>query len=143
MGYVSMGQLMANSRKIIWMEAYVTNSDPRVICGYYVNAVQSLNGCPPIIRIDAGTENVYVAKMQMFLHGDDSGKSVITGASTGNVRIESWWSRYRKQNAENFIGIFHGLQSTGHFCGDETDKELVRFCFLQVIQVMCENLLFL
>jgi hypothetical protein len=87
--------------------------------------------------MDAGTENVNVAKMQMFLHDDEEGKSVIVGASTSNVRIESWWGQYRKHNAEYFIGLFHGLQSQGNFSGDELDKELVRFCFLKVVQVNC------
>ena len=76
------------------------------------------------------------------LHGDgDNGNSVIIGASHGNVKIESWWGFYRKHNAEFFMTLFHGLRNEGLFCGDETDKEVLRFCFLNIIQVLHSLLL--
>jgi len=46
------------SRHIIWMQAYFTNDNPRVIAGYYFCAVAAGVGCPQIIRSDFGTENV-------------------------------------------------------------------------------------
>lgn len=125
------------SRKVIWVEAFVTNSDPKFICGYYMAAVSKANGCPHMIRIDKGTENVHVTTVQKFLHDDqNNGTSVIIGPSLSNVKIESWWGWYRKQNAEFYIALFHGLQNMGEFTGDEADKELIRFCFMKIIQVL-------
>jgi hypothetical protein len=39
------------SRKIIWLDVYKTNSDPKVIGGYYITAVQKLKGWQ-ILSID-------------------------------------------------------------------------------------------
>ena len=58
-----------------------------------------------------------------------------TRTSTLNTRIERWWGQYRRANSEFFIAMFHELQATGDYTGDAIDKELVRFCFLTVIQV--------
>ena len=94
------------------------------------------SGCPQKIRMDAGTENGTVAKVQRVLTDDDS--SVIIGVSTANIRIESWWGQYRTSNAEYFTSMFHELLNTGDFSGDDVDKELMRFCFLPVVQVCVE-----
>ena len=124
------------SRNVLWAEAYFTNSDPAVIATYFLDAVEFNSGCPQKIRMDAGTENGTVAKVQRVLTDDDS--SVIIGVSTVNIRIESWWGQYRTSNAEYFTSMFHELLNTGDFSGDDVDKELMRFCFLAVVQVCVE-----
>lgn len=48
------------SRKIIWLEAYVSSSNPKIIAGYYTNAIKNMNACPLRIRSDRGTENSYI-----------------------------------------------------------------------------------
>jgi len=55
------------SRKLIWLEAYRTSSDPKVIGGYYLTAVAKRNGCPVRVRGDLGTENATVCCLQQFL----------------------------------------------------------------------------
>ena len=125
------------SRKIIWMEAYNTNSDPRIIGQYYLEAVQLIQGCPNILRVDAGTENVNIIGMQRFLHEDENnGESVVIGSSHSNIKIESWWAQYRKHQSEFYVSMFHGLKSEGLFCGDNLDIQLVQFCFMNIIQVI-------
>jgi hypothetical protein len=129
------------SRFIVWAEANSTNSDPAVIASYYINAVEKQGGCPKLLRGDRGTENACVAKMQeIFRTGAadalNGPRSFRYGRSTANQRIESWWAMYRKQNAEFWITLFHQLQEQGHFSGDTLDKELCRFCFMELVQVM-------
>ena len=48
------------SRKVLWLEAYSTNSDPAVIAGYFMQTVSKENGCPRVIRADHGTENAHI-----------------------------------------------------------------------------------
>lgn len=48
------------SRYVLWMEAYTTNSDPKVVASYFIKTVLSIGGCPERIRADRGTENVCV-----------------------------------------------------------------------------------
>ncbi len=127
------------SRHIIWMQAYFTNNNPRVIAGYYFRAVAERRGCPQIIRSDFGTENVHVNRLQEFLREDSTGTvhgpCVFQGTSQANQRIESWWGIYRRQNADYWMDMFKELRSTGDFTGDATDKGLIQFCFLSIIQV--------
>lgn len=40
------GSINGFSRKIMWLNAYTTNSDPKLIGGYYIEAVQHLGGLP-------------------------------------------------------------------------------------------------
>ena len=81
------------SRKMIWLNTHSTNSDPRLIAGYFIDSVMQ-HGRPLKVRLDHGTENTHIAAMQSFMHGSENGISpdcVTLGPSTGNQRIERWW----------------------------------------------------
>ncbi|XP_072220165.1 uncharacterized protein [Leuresthes tenuis] len=56
-GFCINGSIDGFSRKIMWLNAYTTNSDPKLIGGYYTEAVERFGGCPRIVRGDLGTEN--------------------------------------------------------------------------------------
>jgi len=132
------------SRSMIWLEAYYTNNNPKVILGYYVRAIMEKNGCPRKIRADMGTENVYVKTAQTFLrrHGTDDfagERSFIVGTSVTNQRIEAWWGFLRKNCMQYYMDILHILKEDGEFTGDQLDTELVRFCFMKIIQVTRRN----
>ena len=89
-------------RYVLWMEAFTTNSDPKLIAGYFIRTVSNIGGCPERIRAGRGTENVCVRDVQIFLrrnHTDSFAgeRSFLYGRSTANQRIEGWWSTLRKQ----------------------------------------------
>ncbi len=78
------------SRFVLWMEAYNTNSDPKVIADYYISTVTRIGGCPERLRADLGTENGHVKAMQVFLrrnHTDSYAgeKSFMYGCSTAVI----------------------------------------------------------
>lgn len=76
---------------MIWLKAYKTNNDLRIIAGYFVDAVSETNGCPQKVRLDHGAENTHVAVIQKFLHNseDENGTDCVTlGPSTDNQRTE-------------------------------------------------------
>ncbi|XP_054890492.1 uncharacterized protein LOC129371933 [Poeciliopsis prolifica] len=126
------------SRKMIWLEAYKTNSDPHIIAGYFIDAVMEYNGFPQKIRMDHGTENTYVAAMQRFLHNTENENgfdSVILGPSTGNQRIERWWCTLRSECTQFWMEHFDQLKADGYFVDSFLDKSLIQFCFLQTIQM--------
>lgn len=125
------------SRKMIWLEAYRTNNDPRVIAGYFMDAILDCNGCPHRLRMDHGTENTHVAEMQKFLrHSDEAGTDCVTlGPSTGNQRIERWWLTLRSECAQFWMDHFDQLKGDGHFTDTFVDKSLIQFCFENTIQV--------
>ncbi|KAG9278008.1 hypothetical protein AMEX_G5792 [Astyanax mexicanus] len=124
------------SRKIMWLEAYKTNSDPRVIAGYYINAVAENNGFPQKVRLDHGTENTHVATMQVFLHSveENASECVTLGPSTGNQRIERWWCTLRSECTQFWMDHFDQLKADGYFDDGFIDKSLIQFCFLSIIQ---------
>ena len=124
------------SRKLIWLNVYCTSSDPRVIGGYYVEAVKELAGCPKLMRGDMGTENSHVAWMQTLLAGEES---FLYGASMHNQRIESFWSILRKECSQFWMDTLGLLKDNGDFTGSVIDKSLVQFCFSTLVQV---NLLY-
>lgn len=126
------------SRKLIWLNAYTTSSDPRLIGGYYLEAVHRLRGCPRVVRGDLGTENGRVGAFQRFLiptQPDDTLDSYLEGASTGNQRIEYWWGFLCRQCAEFWIALFGELKDNGHYDGGFLDKSLIQFCCMGLIQV--------
>jgi hypothetical protein len=123
------------SRQIIWLEAYTTNSDPKVIAGYYIKSVAAFDGCPVKVRADLGTENVHLTQMQTFLRDQEEHDCVILGSSTSNTRIESWWAICRKHCSNFWMLLFHHLKEDGYFTGDYVDVGLIQFCFMKIIQV--------
>lgn len=127
------------SRKIIWLNVYNTNNNPRIIGGYYVEAVEKYGGCPRVVRADLGTENVRIKEYQYFFrHADPNNNAerpYIGGTSTHNQRIESWWCFLRRQCAEFWMEVFKGLQHAGDFNGDFLAKSLIQFCFTSLVQV--------
>lgn len=128
------------SRKMIWLEAFKTNSDPRIIAGYFIDAVSENSGCPQRVRIDHGTENTHLAEMQRFLCNredeDENGAECVTlGPSTGNQRIVRWWCTLRSECNQFWMDHFDQLKADGHFAGSFIDKSMIQFCFQNTIQV--------
>ncbi|KAL3977653.1 SLAM family member 8 [Sarotherodon galilaeus] len=131
------GSIDGFSRKIIWLNAYTTNSNPKVIGGYYIEAVQRLKGCPRVVRGDLGTENGHVRGFQRFLvpvAPNDTLESYLEGASTANQRIEYWWRFLRSQCLEFWLSLFADIRDNGYFDGGFLDKNLLQFCCMGLIQ---------
>ncbi|XP_029991578.1 uncharacterized protein LOC115420472 [Sphaeramia orbicularis] len=125
------------SRKMIWLNAYTTSSDPKLIGGYYIEAVQCLGGCPRAVRGDLGTENGKVRDFQRALRinpPDETLDSYLEGASTANQRIENWWGFLHKECMEFWISLFLDLRDNGFFDGGFLDKRVLQFCCMGLIQ---------
>ncbi|XP_062422189.1 uncharacterized protein LOC134102881 [Pungitius pungitius] len=136
-GIAISGRIDGFSRKMIWLEAYKTNNDPKIIAGYFMDAVINADGCPARLRLDLGTENGHMAEMQRLLHlsGDQAETDCVTfGPSTGNQRIERWWLTLRSECVQFWMDLFDKLREDGYFSDDFLDKSLIQFCFLQTIQ---------
>jgi len=128
------------SRYMVWLEANFTSSDPKVVGSYFINAVDQLGGCPQLMRADRGKENDIVRQMQTFfgeIQADrNTGEtSFLYGRSTANQRIENWWGSLRRQLTEFWVSFFHELKENGFFNGGQLEKEIVRFTFMDIIQV--------
>jgi len=73
---------------LLWLIAWVTNSNPKVVEGWYLEYLYKSRAMPFILRLDKGTETGIIATMHAFLrqsHGDmDPCDTVIYGPSTSN-----------------------------------------------------------
>ncbi|OWF51202.1 uncharacterized protein LOC110449483 [Mizuhopecten yessoensis] len=119
------------SRHLIWLNVYTTSSDPRVIAGYYMEAVDSRKGCPSLMRGDNGTENGHVAQMQNFMTRNNT---FIFGRSTANQRIEMFWFFLRKQCCQYWMDALGVLADEGLFNESFFDRNLIQFCCMALLQ---------
>ncbi|XP_033127101.1 uncharacterized protein LOC117124880 [Anneissia japonica] len=129
---VFIGLTSLRTLNVIWLDAYTTSSDPKVIAGYYIHTVQKIMGCPVFIRTDLGTENTVVGQLQQFLSNND--RRFMQGTSQHNPRIECWWSMLRKHCSQFWMSLFQKLKHDGKFSGDHLDRSLIQFCFMKLIQ---------
>ncbi|XP_039903033.1 uncharacterized protein LOC120743455 [Simochromis diagramma] len=107
-------------------------------------AVESRGSFPRLVRTDMGTENVLVRDLQRYLQRNDGhdragDRRYVTGASTTNQRIESWWGVMRKA-VEPWITLLGELKDEGFFFGDFIDKALSQFCFMPIIQEVLNDI---
>eukprot|EP00112_Aurelia_sp_Birch-Aquarium-sp1_P012636 Seg2658.1 transcript_id=Seg2658.1/GoldUCD/mRNA.D3Y31 product="hypothetical protein" protein_id=Seg2658.1/GoldUCD/D3Y31 len=122
------------SRKMLWLKVGSTNKDESVTATYFLDTIRSIGGVPSKIRLDPGTENGLTADIQTFLRLPEE-KCVIFGKSTGNQRIEAWWSFLKKDWLCWWIDFFEEMIDAGLF--DTSNKlhlECVRFCFTRQVQ---------
>lgn len=133
------GAIDGFSRNMVWLEAYSTNSDPKVIANYFMEVVNLLQGCPMRIRGDRGTENGHVEQMLMFLRSDHTDAYVnrcfIYGSSNHNQRIERWWGYLRTHHIHYWLNTFETLKEENLYDGSFLEKSLIQFCFMNQIQV--------
>ena len=119
------------SRKLIWIEAHSSNSDPKIISGYFIDAIENIGGCPRFVRGDHGTENAHVAAMQNLFKAE----SFKYGKSTSNTRIERLWGSLRQECMQFWIECFGKLKDDNYFTGSFIDINLMQFCFMELINV--------
>lgn len=98
------------SRRIMWLVCGPSNNNPSVIAHHYINCVKSTGVVPMRLRTDLGTENGTMAAIQCTLrHGHTDYYAGLSshsyGSSTGNQRIESWWSFFRRGRLVNLCLI--------------------------------------
>jgi hypothetical protein len=133
------GAIDGFSRYIVWLEAHTTNSDPKIVAGYFMEAVKNRHGCPARLRTDQGTENGHIQQMQLFMRrlGQDqyANSCFLVGSSNHNQRIEQWWGFMRKDNVQYWMNMFEMMKDSNDFTGSFLDKSLIQFCFMELIQV--------
>ena len=127
------------SRRILWLEANSTNKNPGMIASHYLNTVQQLEGVPARMRCDKGTENAVIGVLQQYFRWQDDDefagrKSFFQGRSSGNQRIEAWWSKLREGGGGWWINLFKDLRDSGNFDETRLHKECLKFCFLPLLR---------
>lgn len=128
-----------DSRRVMSLEVCVTNIDPAVIAGYYVNCIEQHGECPHNPRTDPGTENSTTAAIQTVLSQNQSSHRFVT--SVRNQRIEAWWSYFKRNKAQWWMDYFSDLSSAGIYNPDHKfQKSCFQFCFMNLLQKELDNI---
>jgi hypothetical protein len=139
-GFCIHGCIAGFSRRIMWLEVSSTNKDPSVVAQYYVDCIKQLRGTARVVRVDCGTENVYVAAIQCFFrnhHGDGMAgiSSFMYGKSVSNQQIEAWWGILRKECTDWWIRYFKDLRDSGLYSdNDAIQRECLKFCLMDILR---------
>ena len=107
---------------------------PFVTAGYFFDALKNVGGCPTRVRVDCGTENTNIEAMQLVLRNENPG-CFLYGTSQHNQRIESWWGILRRECIQFWMNVFSELKDNGYFSAEWFEKDLIRICFGELIQV--------
>lgn len=137
-GFAIHGAIDGFSRKIIWLEVADTNKKPEVVAKYFLNAVQSLQLIPRVVRMDRGTENFLLADLQSLFrseHTDDLKHiASLFGSSNHNQRIERFWGSLRTSVLQIYMDIFADLEMSGLLdMSSSIELQCLSFCFMDVV----------
>lgn len=100
----------------------------------YVEACEKYQGCSRV-RLDAGSENVDIARYQLLVRGEGRG-SVLIGPSVHNQRIERLWRDVREGVLDRFRGLFSTMRNELFIWDDcsTLDRHCLFWVFKGVIQ---------
>ena len=98
------------SRMIVYMQCSNNNRSSTVYAAF-LKAIQHY-GLPSRARSDQGRENLLVAQ-HMLEHRGGERRSMVTGSSVHNQRIEQLWRDMRQSVVKVFYQLFYYLEERG------------------------------
>lgn len=108
--FVIHGGIDGYSRKIVYLHCS-TNNRADTVVGLFQQAVED-HGLPSRVRSDMGVENVDVARFMIHNRGLNR-KSIITGSSVHNQRIERLWLDVKRAVVRRFHALFYFMEDIG------------------------------
>ncbi|KAJ7070248.1 hypothetical protein B0H15DRAFT_957851 [Mycena belliarum] len=117
--------------KIHWMKIWWTNSNPRLILSYYLDAVQELGFMPLVSQSDPGTENFGLANGHTLLRHlhDPSLQGTLQHRwmrEKKNVKPEIGWSQMRRRFTPGFENILDIGVNEGWYDPDVLIEAVIR-----------------
>ena len=132
-GFPIHGCIDGFSRKVMWLVVSTTNNDPLLIGNLYLNCIKQYKIVPVLLRMDAGTENIYCQDFQVYFTGEK--ESFLYASSTRSQRIEAFWSRLKRYKLSLCIDFFTDMTINGIFKPDnKLHEELLLFVFMPILQ---------
>ncbi|KAG8779464.1 hypothetical protein FRC12_024225 [Ceratobasidium sp. 428] len=128
------------SGRVLWLKVYWTNSNPRLICHYYMDAIREHGGMPLLTHSDPGTENFGVANAQTLLrHLHDP---TLFGTSQhrwlrkhSNIKPEIFWSQLRRRWSEGLETILQiGIDQGWYDSHSNLQMLIFRWVWMPVVQ---------
>ncbi|XP_041857363.1 uncharacterized protein LOC121650109 [Melanotaenia boesemani] len=135
-GFVVHGAIDGKSRLITYLNC---SSDNRAytVLSHFIKAT-CLYGLPSRVRSDYGGENFLVALVMNLIQGVER-RSVITGESVHNQRIERLWRDVFLHVLQSFYNIFYSLEDAEHLdLSNDIHKLSLQLVYLPEIQKSLE-----
>lgn len=138
-GFSIHGCIDGYSRRLLWLEVASTNKKPALVAKYYLNAVKQLKGVPKTLKADDGTEHSLIEPIHICLReptaGNTASNSFSIVSSPVNQRIESYWSKLRKDRPGWWKSFFEDMIDLELFNADNPVLvDCLRFCFMHIIR---------
>lgn len=89
----------------------LSNNRASSVLSLFLGGIENF-GLPLRVRCDHGMENIHVARFMLERRGLNS-RSVITGVSVHNQRIERLWVEVNRIVSRHFINIFNFMEEQG------------------------------
>ncbi|KAG8722538.1 hypothetical protein FRC09_006114 [Ceratobasidium sp. 395] len=130
------------SGMIIWLRVWWSNSNPRLICHYYLDAVRTLGFIPLVTQSDPGSENFGVANAHTALRHlyDPSLQGTIqhrTMRGHNNIKSEILWKETRRHGSPGIENVLD-LGLINHWYDPENPLHALLFRWLFVPWVQSE-----
>ncbi|KAG1884005.1 hypothetical protein F4604DRAFT_1878823 [Suillus subluteus] len=129
-----------SSGRILWLKIWWTNHNPRLICGWYCDTVQTLGAMPLVTQSDPGTENNGIANGHTMLRHlqDPVLARMLQHKFKGkhhNIKPEIFWSQLCRRWAPGFEDILDfGLNNGIYDPDDALEKLVFHFIFIPWLQ---------
>ncbi|KIK32075.1 hypothetical protein CY34DRAFT_760918 [Suillus luteus UH-Slu-Lm8-n1] len=128
------------SGHILWLKIWWTNRNPRLICGWYCDTVQTLGAMPLVTQSDPSTENNGIANGHTMLRHlqDPALARTLQHKFKGqhrNIKPEIFWSQLRRRWAPGFEDVLDFGLNNGIYNPDDALERLVfHFIFIPWLQ---------
>ncbi|KAH9929040.1 uncharacterized protein BXZ73DRAFT_48276 [Epithele typhae] len=118
------------SGKILWLKIWWTNSNPRLIASYYLEAARALKGVPLVTQSDPGSENYGIAHAHTFIRHrlDPSLEGTLQHRwmrNKMNIKPEIAWSQLRSNWAPGFEALLQSGVDQGLYDPSDSLQSLV------------------
>ncbi|QRV92822.1 hypothetical protein RhiJN_20840 [Ceratobasidium sp. AG-Ba] len=135
------------SSYILWMKVWWTNSNPRLIASYYLDAAEDLGGVPRLTESDPGSENFGVANSQSTL------RQMVDPTLTGtmqhhwargnghmNIKPEIAWSVWRRYGAPSYEDLLQqGIDNGWYDSSVNIHMLIFRWVFMPLVQAYLDS----
>ncbi|KZS86338.1 hypothetical protein SISNIDRAFT_421048, partial [Sistotremastrum niveocremeum HHB9708] len=117
--YLHVGLDVYTSR-VLWCHVYRSNRNPRLICGFYLDAIEELGYMPCLTQSDRGSENHGIANAQTELRHllePELGRTLQHRwrGKNRNIKPEVFWSILRRGWAPGFENVLQMGLSAGFY----------------------------
>ncbi|KAG1724901.1 uncharacterized protein EDB91DRAFT_1331176 [Suillus paluster] len=125
---------------VLWLKIWWTNRNPRLICGWYCDTVETLGAMPLVTQSDPGSENNGIANGHTLLRHmqDPTLARTLQHKFKGqhrNIKPKIFWSQLRRRWTPGFEDILdYGINNGIYNPDDALERLVFHYVFIPWLQ---------